>query len=199
MVAPTAVCEQGMIRDILIFLIDIIFQLFGIALILRAWIYAIRLHPFNPYSQAILRATDWLVQPVRRVIPASGRFDWPSILGCWIAALVYLLLNWFIGMGGLLPAVSFIPPLLLSGLLLSLKWLFNVIVWVTLIQAILSWINPLSPVMPVLYTLTAPLLDPIRRMLPRMGGLDLSPLVLLVIAQVVMMILNHLAFSVFAG
>ncbi len=188
-----------MIRDILIFLIDIIFQLFGIALILRAWIYAIRLHPFNPYSQAILRATDWLVQPVRRVIPASGRFDWPSILGCWIAALVYLLLNWFIGMGGLLPAVSFIPPLLLSGLLLSLKWLFNVIVWVTLIQAILSWINPLSPVMPVLYTLTAPLLDPIRRMLPRMGGLDLSPLVLLVIAQVVMMILNHLAFSVFAG
>jgi len=70
-------------------------------------------------------------------------------------------------------------------------------VWVTLIQAVLSWINPLSPVMPVLYTLTAPLLDPIRRALPRMGGLDFSPLILLVIAQVAMMVVQHLAFSVF--
>jgi YggT family protein len=97
----------------------------------------------------------------------------------------------------MLPPASAIGGVLLSGLLIGLKWAFNVIVWVTLIQAVLSWINPLSPVMPVLYTLTAPLLDPIRRMLPRMGGLDLSPLVLLVVAQIVMMILNHLAFSSF--
>jgi YggT family protein len=100
-------------------------------------------------------------------------------------------------MGGLLPSTSAIVPLLLTGLLISLKWLFNVIVWVTLIQAILSWVNPLSPIMPVLYTLTAPLLDPIRRAMPRTGGLDFSPLILLVIAQVLMMILNHLAFSTF--
>lgn len=186
-----------MVRDILIFLLDIIFSLFGIALILRAWIFAIRLHPFNPYSQAILRTTDWLVQPIRRLIPVSGRFDWPSILACWITAIIYLLLTWLIAMGGLLPPASAIGAVLLTGLLVGLKWLFNVIVWVTLIQAVLSWINPLSPIMPVLYTLTAPLLDPIRRILPRMGGLDLSPLVLLVVAQVVMMILNHLAFSTF--
>lgn len=184
-----------MARDILIFLIDIAFTLFGIALILRAWIFAIRLHPFNPYSQAILRATDWLVRPIRRIIPVSGRFDWPSILACWLSAILYLLLTWVIAMGGLLPPISATGGLLLSGLLVGLKWLFNVIVWVTLIQAVLSWINPLSPIMPVLYTLTAPLLDPIRRLLPRMGGLDLSPLVLLVVAQVAMMILNHLAFS----
>lgn len=186
-----------MVQNILLFLIDIIFQLFGIALILRAWIYAIRLHPFNPYSQAILRVTDWLVQPIRRVVPASGRFDWPSILACWISAIIYLLLTWLLAMGGLLPSTSAIVPLLLTGLLISLKWLFNVIVWVTLIQAVLSWINPLSPIMPVLYTLTAPLLDPIRRAMPRTGGLDFSPLILLVIAQVLMMVLNHLAFSTF--
>ncbi|WP_322995618.1 YggT family protein [Castellaniella sp.] len=186
-----------MVRDILIFLLDIVFSLFGIVLILRAWIFAIRLHPFNPYSQAVLRATDWLVLPIRRVIPVSGRFDWPSILACWITAILYLLLTWLIGMGGALPPASAIGGLLLSGLLVGLKWLFNVIVWVTLIQAVLSWVNPLSPVMPVLFTLTAPLLDPIRRILPRMGGLDLSPLVLLVIAQIVMMILNHLAFTAF--
>lgn len=186
-----------MVQDILLFLVDIVFQLFGIALILRAWIYAIRLHPFNPYSQMILRATDWLVQPIRRAVPASGRFDWPSILACWISAIIYLLLMWLLAMGGSLPSAASVVPLLLTGLLISLKWLFNVIVWVTLIQAVLSWINPLSPIMPVLYTLTAPLLDPIRRAMPRTGGIDFSPLILLVVAQVLMMMLNHLAFSTF--
>ncbi len=186
-----------MFRDILVFLIDIVFSLFGIVLILRAWIYAIRLHPFNPYSQAILRASDWLVQPLRRAIPATGRFDWPSILACWLIALIYLLLSGFILSAGTLPPVAMVAPAMLAAVLTALKWLFNVIVWVTLIQAVLSWINPLSPVMPVLYTLTAPLLDPIRRALPRMGGLDLSPLVLLVIAQIAMMVVQHLAFSAF--
>lgn len=186
-----------MLRDILIFLLDIVFQLFGIALILRAWMHAIRLHPFNPYSQAILRVTDWLVLPIRRAIPSSGRVDWSSILACWLAAIVYLLLTWLAATGGAIPNAATIGPLLLTGILISLKWLFNVIVWVTLIQAVLSWVNPLSPIMPVLYTLTAPLLDPIRRAMPRTGGLDLSPLVLLVIAQVLMMMLNHLAFTTF--
>lgn len=188
-----------MARDILIFLFDIAFQLFGIALILRAWIFAIRLHPFNPYSQAILRVTDWLVLPVRRVVPPSGRFDWPSILACWLSAILYLVLTWLIATAGLLPSVSTIGPVLVAALLVSLKWLFNLIVWVTLIQAVLSWINPLSPIMPVLYTLTAPLLDPIRRLLPRTGGLDFSPLVLLIVAQVLMMVVNHLAYSTFGA
>ena len=88
-----------MAQDILQFLIDIVFQLFGIGLILRAWMFAIRLHPFNPFSQAILRATDWLVQPIRRIVPGSGRFDWPSILACWITAVLYLLLTWLVAMG----------------------------------------------------------------------------------------------------
>ncbi|MFV0282375.1 MAG: YggT family protein [Castellaniella sp.] len=187
-----------MAQNILQFLFDIVFQLFGIGLILRAWMFAIRLHPFNPFSQAILRATEWLTGPIRRFIPTSGRFDWPSILACWITAILYLLLSWLVVTGSLISSAT-IGPLLLSGLLVGLKWLFNVIVWVTLIQAILSWVNPLSPIMPVLYTLTAPLLDPIRRMLPRMGGLDLSPLVLLVLAQIAMMVVNHMAFTTFGA
>lgn len=184
-----------MAQSILGFLLDVVFQLFGIALILRAWAFAIRLHPFNPWSQALFKVTDWLVVPLRRIVPTSGRIDWPSLLSCWISALLYLWLSWFVAMGGLLPDAGFFGPLLLAGLLTGIKWLFNVIVWVTLIQAVLSWINPLSPIMPVLYTLTAPLLNPIRRLLPRTGGMDFSPLVLLILAQVAMMVVNHLVFS----
>lgn len=188
-----------MAQEILIYLVDIIFLIFGIILILRAWMFAIRLHPFNPFSQAILKASDWLIMPIRKVIPVSGRFDWPSIICCWLTAMIYLLLVSTLATGGIFPPWSFFGPLLLGGLFTALKWVFNLIVWVTLIQAVLSWINPLSPIMPVLYTLTAPLLDPIRKIMPRTGGIDFSPLVLLIIAQIAMMVLNHMAFSSIAG
>jgi len=185
-----------MLSDALHFIINIVFSLFGIALIIRAWIYAIRLHPFNPYSQAVLRITDWLVQPIRKIIAPGNRIDWPSLAACWLTALVFLLLTWTL-LTGQAPALQSLAPALLAAVLTMLKWAFNVILWVTLIQAILSWVNPLVPIMPVLHTLTAPLLDPIRRILPNLGGLDLSPLVLLILAQVAMMLLQHLAFSLF--
>ena len=185
-----------MLSDVLHFLINIVFSLFGIALILRAWMFSIRLHPFNPYSQAVLRATNWMVDPIRKVIPTGNRWDWPSLLACWLTALVFLLLTWIL-FTGQLPSAQSLPPALLAAVLTVLKWTFNVILWMTLIQAILSWVNPLAPVMPVLHTLTAPLLDPIRRILPNLGGLDLSPLVLLVLAQVAMMFLQHFSFSLF--
>jgi YggT family protein len=185
-----------MFSEALHFIINIVFSLFGIALIIRAWIYAIRLHPFNPYSQAVLRVTDWLVQPIRKVVSPGNRIDWPSLIACWLTALVFLLLTWWV-LTGQLPLVNSLLPALLAAVFTMLKWAFNLILWLTLIQAILSWVNPLAPIMPVLHTLTAPLLDPIRRILPHLGGIDLSPLVLLVIAQVAMMFLQHFAFRLF--
>lgn len=185
-----------MLSNTLHFIINILFSLFGIALIVRAWTFAIRLHPFNPWSQTILRVTDWLVLPVRRVIAPGNRTDWPSLVACWLTALAYLLLTWVI-LTGSLPPLNSLAPALVSAFLTMVRWAFNVILWATLIQAILSWVNPMAPVMPLLTTLTAPLLDPIRRVLPNLGGLDLSPLVLLIIAQVAMMFLQQAAFSLF--
>ncbi len=183
-----------MISNVLHFVINIVFTLFGAALILRAWAYATRLHPFNPYSQAIIRLTDWLVQPLRKLVSPGRSIDWPSLLACWLTALVSMLATWVV-LTGSLPMVQLLLPALATSVLTVLKWTFNLILWMTLIQAILSWVNPLAPIMPVLHTLTAPLLDPIRRILPNLGGLDLSPLVLLILAQVAIMILQSLSFS----
>lgn len=185
-----------MFSDVLYFVLNILFSLFGIALILRAWMYAIRLHPFNPYSQAILRATNWLVTPLRNLVKPSNRFDWPSLLACWLTALVFLLLTWVL-LTGQLPPVESLTRSLVAAVLTVAKWAFNIVLWVTLIQAVLSWVNPMAPIMPLLQTLTAPLLDPIRRYMPNLGGLDISPLVLLILAQVAIMVLQRLAFSVF--
>lgn len=75
-----------------------------------------------------------------------------------------------------------------------MRWALNLVVWLTLIQAVLSWVNPMSPLMAQLQTLTAPLLDPIRRILPR-TAIDFSPLVLLILAQIAAMMLTRLSYG----
>ena len=185
-----------MFSDVLYFVLNILFSLLGIALILRAWMYAIRLHPFNPYVQAVLRGTNWLVGPLRNVIKPSNRLDWPSLIACWLTALVYLWLTWVL-LTGQLPPADGMARSLVAAVITVAKWAFNIVLWVTLIQAVLSWVNPMAPMMPLLQTLTAPLLNPIRRFMPDLGGLDLSPLVLLILAQVAIMVLQRFAFTLF--
>lgn len=183
-----------MFGNILHFLINIVFSLFGIALIVRAWMYAIRLHPFNPYAQAVFRITNWLVQPIRKVIPGSKFLDWPCLVAAWLTALVLWLLLLFILTPGL-PVAGGFAGAALASIPTVLKWAVNLVLWLTLIQVILSWVNPMAPIMPVLQTLTAPLLDPIRRILPTPGGLDFAPLVLLIVAQVLIMLLEGFSYQ----
>ena len=183
-----------MLGEILRFLLEIVFSLLGAALLARAWIYAVKLHPFNPMSQAIHQATNWLVQPLRSIIPSGKDFDGASLVGAYLIAVIFLSLLWLTSMGSML-SPKLIPGLLGAALVTVARWALNLVVWLTLIQAVLSWINPLAPIMPVLRTLTAPLLEPIKRIMPNLGGIDLSALVLLILAQIAMMVLNRISFS----
>ena len=186
-----------MIGEILRFLLDIVFNLIGAILLARAWIHAAKLHPFNPMSQAIHQATNWLVEPLRKVVPTKGGlFDWASLLGALLAAMAYLLLMWLVSTSSMLPA-KLLPGLMGASVVTVGRWALNLIVWMTLIQMVLSWVNPLATIMPVLTTLTDPLLAPIRRITPKLGALDLAPLVLLVLAQIAMMVLGRISFTLF--
>ena len=186
-----------MIGEILRFLLDIVFNLVGAVLLARAWIHAAKLHPFNPMSQAIYQATNWLVQPLRKIVPTSGGLvDWASLLGALLAAALYLFLMWLVSTASLLPA-KLIAGLIGASVVTLGRWALNLIVWMTLIQAVLSWVNPMATIMPVLTTLTDPLLAPIRRITPKLGALDLAPLVLLVLAQIAMMVLSRISFTLF--
>jgi YggT family protein len=186
-----------MIGEILRFLLDIVFNLIGAILLARAWIHAAKLHPFNPMSQAIHQATNWLVEPLRKVVPTKGGlFDWASLLGALLAAMAYLLLMWLVSTSSMLPA-KLLPGLMGASVVTVGRWALNLIVWMTLIQMVLSWVNPMATIMPVLTTLTDPLLAPIRRITPKLGALDLAPLVLLVLAQIAMIVLSRISFTLF--
>ncbi|WER49732.1 YggT family protein [Cupriavidus sp. WKF15] len=183
-----------MFTEIALFLLDTVFTLFGMALLLRVWMQITRLPTRNPVSQGVFQVTDWLVRPLRRVIPGLGGIDWATVIGAWLTALAFLLLVAALTGGELL---AFLPMLLLAAVLYVLKWGISLVMWVTLLMAILSWVNPHSPVTPAINHLTAPLLRPIQRVIPRLGGFDISPLVLFVIAQILLMIIARLSVGVF--
>ncbi|MFC5428365.1 MAG: YggT family protein [Paraburkholderia sp.] len=181
-----------MFGDIARFLLNTIFTLFGAALLLRAWLQFVRVPAYNPVTHAVQQVTNWIVLPLRRVIPGLRGIDWASIVAALVAAIVYVLLMFWLGG---IDLVSQLPMLVIVAVLTVVKWALNLLFWLTILMALLSWLNPRSPAMPVLFELTAPFLNPLRRILPQMGGLDLSPILLFVIVQVLLMVITRAVVS----
>jgi YggT family protein len=175
-----------MFTEIALFLLDTVFTLFGMALLLRLWMQLTRLPSRNPVSQGVFQVTDWIIRPLRRVIPGLGGIDWATVLAAYLTAVVFLLCRAVV-LGA--DPVGFLPLILALGLLNLLKWGISMVMWVTLLMAVLSWVNPQSPMAGPIWHLTAPLLRPIQRVLPRLGGFDISPLILFVIAQILLMVI----------
>ncbi len=183
-----------MFTEIALFLLDTIFTLFGMALLLRLWMQLTRLPTRNPVSQGVFQVTDWLVRPLRRIIPGLGGIDWATVIGAWLTAVVFLLIFALLAAGN---PMGFLPVVLVAAILHVLKWGISMVMWVTLLMAILSWVNPHSPITPAINHLTAPLLRPIQRVVPRLGGFDISPLVLFVVAQILLMVIARLTAGMF--
>ena len=174
-----------------LFLVDTAFSLYLMVMILRLWLQLVRADFYNPFSQFVVKATNPLVLPLRRVIPSLGRLDTASLILAYGIMLVKLLVLQLIQSG----QVLLVPSLILS-LIFLLKEIFTLLFWILVIRALLSWFSQgRSPVENVMLQLTEPLLRPIRRILPPLGGLDLSVLVVLVGLQ----FLNILFSSWFPG
>lgn len=179
-----------MFGDIARFLLNTVFTLFGAALLLRAWLQVVRMPPYNPVTNAVLQATNWIVLPLRHILPSTRSIDWASLVAALLASIVYVVL--MVVLTGADP-LTLAPTLLIVAVLTLIKWALNLIIWMTILMALLSWLNPRSPAMPILYQLTAPFLNPLRRVIPQLGGIDLSPILLFVIVQVLLMVVTRAA------
>jgi YggT family protein len=175
--------------QILKYLIDVVFGLFTFALLLRFVMQTMRAPFRNPLGQAVIALTDWIVKPLRRVFPGYKGLDWASLIATilfqflWVLAIRLV----FGGFGFTGDGVLFLLVRTVFELIDHVLWLFIVIV---IVQAILSWVAPDGPLSGLLNALTFPLLRPIRKVVPPIGGtLDLSPLVFIVVAQILLMLL----------
>jgi len=178
-----------MLTDIVSFLLDVAAGLLGGACLLRAYMQHQRIPFGNPVGRFIFALTDWIILPLRKVLPGYKRWDFSSILAAYLFELMQFLV---LALLGRLP-VAWVPVLALFGLV---RLLISGAVGLTIVYAILSWVNADSPMTDVIDRLAAPLLRPFRRVIPLVGGFDLSPLALLVVLQVLGMIVGRLQVAV---
>jgi len=170
------------------FLLDTVFGIVTYALLLRFAMQWLRAPFRNPVGQAVVALTDWAVKPLRRVVPGAGGIDWSTLLLAWLAQFL-----WLIAIGLLVSRGAIAAATVAAFALLAVVELLKAALWILIIavfaQAILSWTAPGGPAAGMLNALTFRFLAPIRRILPPLGGtLDLSPLVVIVLAQLALML-----------
>ena len=145
----------------------------------------------NPLAKFIFALTDWLVLPLRRVIPAAGRWDLASLVGAFLIQLAQFLILW--GLTGMAASLVSVVVLAAFGLV---RMAISGMTGLVIIYAVLSWVQTQSAVADLLERLVMPVLIPIRRVLPLVGGIDLSPLVLLLLLQISAIVLGSLQAAV---
>jgi YggT family protein len=170
------------------FLIDVVFGLFTYALLMRFVMQWLRAPFRNPLGQAVIALTDWIVKPLRRVLSGWKGIDWASLVALLLFQFFWLFTLYVAFGGGFALLGPGLPFLLVATLLAVFKAMLWLLIVVVFAQAILSWVAPDGPLSGTLNALTFPFLRPIRRVLPPLGGtLDLSPLVVIVAAQLALM------------
>ena len=161
------------------FLVEIAFDLFLMVVLLRFWLQLAKADFYNPLSQFVIKATSPLVNPLRKIIPGFGGFDLASLLLAFLVAFAKISTVMLLFFNGWDPVNA-----LVGGVITLFKEALNLVFWVLIIRAILSWVSQgYNPIEAVFHQLTEPMLRPIRKILPPLGGLDLSILVLIVALQ----------------
>ncbi|MBT3066045.1 YggT family protein [Rhodoferax sp. U11-2br] len=180
-----------MLYQIFTLLLEVVVGLLSGACLLRLYMQYLRIpmstRSGNPLGRFVFALTDWIVLPLRKVIPSVGALDTASLVAAFLLQLAEFGLLWLLaGAAGGLFAV---PILALFGLL---RMTVSAMTGAVIVYAVLSWVQTNSVIADVLERLVSPLLVPIRRVLPLIGGVDLSPLALLVILQILAIVLGNL-------
>lgn len=176
----------------LTFLVKTLIELYVMVLLIRIWMQWSRCDFYNPFAQFIVKITQPIVGPLRRIIPSMGPIDTSSLLVAFILTTMKYPILLLIQVG----ALSLDPMNLLVGLLSLLKSAGTLVFWVIIIRSLMSWISQgRSPIEYVLMQLTEPMMAPIRRVLPAMGGIDFSAMVVILILYA----LNYLGMDLFPG
>lgn len=165
------------IASALVFIVNALTSLYLLVLLLRFWLPLLRADFRNPLAQGILKLTSPVIVPLRRIVPSFGRLDTATILFTLTVQYLSLLLILFIvGASASFStiAISTVAKLVLLSL--------NLFMFAVFIRIILSWISPgqYNPATAIITTLTEPMLRPVRRLLPAMGGFDISPIFVII-------------------
>ena len=183
-----------MMVQILQFLLEVVCGLVAGACLLRLYMQAQRIPFNNPVGKLVFALSDWLVMPLRKLVPSRTQYDLSSLLAAMLVMLVQYLLLWL-----LLGAVGNPLMVLVLAIFGLLRMVLTGLIGILIVYAILSWVQPHSPIAGILHRLSEPVLRPLRKLIPLVGGVDLSALVAIIALQVMQMMLSHIQFSLLSG
>lgn len=183
--------EFVLLYNIFSLVIDLVAGLFAGVLLFRFWMQIVRVRPPHQIAQFTFQLTDWLVKPLRRVIPGIRGIDWATLLSAYAIALISTTLKVLILLH------SFSGSIFLLAFFSVLQWIIYGWTALIILEVVFSWVNPHAPLAPFVRTLNAPLLKPIRQVIPLLGGLDLSPMVLFILLQIASRMLAYAASAMF--
>ena len=173
-----------MMSAAMIFLLDALLQPFAAILLLRFHLQWLRVPMRNPLGEFIMAISNFAVLRMRRLVPAFHGWDIASLILAFTAEALYLGACYWVYD---LPAASFSPGgLAVWAAVKLLKISLYLLIIALLVQAVLSWVNPYTPVAGMLNVMTRPFLSPLRRYIKPIGNVDLTPLVLLIICQLLL-------------
>lgn len=173
-----------------LFLLQALTGFLTFALLLRFYMQAFRVSFNNQVGTFVVELTNWLVKPLRKALPGLFGLDLASLLPAYLLQLILTIAVASVqGSMEAWPAASLLPLLLWSALLATLRFSIYLLIGALLVQAVLSWVSPYSPLSQPVAQLTRPFLRPIQRLVPTVGAIDLSPLIAIVLAQLLLMFL----------
>jgi len=176
-----------MLYQAIAFVVETVFDIFILSALVRFWMQVLRAPARNPLAQFTMALTDFAVKPLRRLLPGLWGLDIASLAVAWAAEVVLLAIL------TLLQGMELVSGAALSGLLfLALVKLVRLTVYIimgaVLLQALLSWVNPYHPVAPFFEALSRPFLKPFQKAIPPIGGVDITPVLVLIACQLVLML-----------
>ena len=177
-----------MLINALLFLLNTLLGLLTLAFLLRFYFQLTKVSFQQPAAQMIVTLTNFAVQPIRRIVPSIGKLDVSTLLLAYIAQLVLAVSSlWLKGFPLLIAGSQSWFAIIAIALVNVVSMSITIFMYAMLLQAILSWVNPYTPIAPILHNLTNPILNLLRRFIPSVGNVDLSPLVFIITAQLLLM------------
>jgi YggT family protein len=176
-----------MLATALTFVLETLFGLFVLAALVRFWMQAFRAPARNPIAQFSMALTDFAVKPLRRVIPGFMRMDWASLVVALLLEFVLQVLE-FALLAGVIPNGGVLSALLFLAFVRLIRLSIYIFIVVIIAQAVMSWVSPYHPAAPFFNALSDPLLKPVRRVVPPIGGVDITPVFILIILQLILML-----------
>lgn len=176
-----------MLTSVLDFLIRNLLEFLILLLLARFYLQAAKVSFRHPLGQFVLALTNWVVLPVRKIIPPIKGYDTTSLMMAWITAFVMhsvllAITPWPFDFSSGASIVALVLTATLELIKMSLYLLFAAVIG----QALMSWLSPYNPLMPTLTGLTAPFLRPIQKVIHPIGGVDISPLLLILVIQLIL-------------